>query len=252
MADPPVRPGCEPFSFAGGPIGVLMVHGFTGSPASMRPIGEWLSSQGVSVVGVRLPGHGTDVEDLRTCRWTEWVDRAANGLDSLRERCRTVVTFGQSMGASVVLSLVTQRPHEVDGIALTNPYVFDRRLLAVPVGRRLLRNVRGIANDIAKPGQDERGYDVMPVPAIVEMASMMKLVRASLPQIRQPIVVFRSGTDHVVPRSNAEMVLERIGSERRELVRCPNSYHVVTLDHDAPLVRERILSFARELDGAKG
>jgi carboxylesterase len=251
VTQPSVRPGCEPFSFPGGSIGVLMVHGFTGSPASMRPIGEGLAAEGLSVEGVRLPGHGTDVEDLRSRRWTEWVDAAATGLDALRERGRTVVAFGQSMGASVVLSLVASRPHEVDGIALTNPYVFDRRLLAVPIGSRFLKNVKGISNDIAKPGVDEQGDTVMPVPAIAQMSAMMKHVRAALPEIRQPIVVFRSGTDHVVPRSNAEKVLARIGSERRELVLCPNSFHVVTLDHDAPLVQERVLAFARELDGAK-
>lgn len=229
-----------------------MVHGFTGSPASMRPIGEWLASQGLSVEGVRLPGHGTNVEDLRTRRWTEWVDEAAVGLERLRERSRTAVAFGQSAGASIVLALVASRPHDVDGIALANPYVFDARLLAVPVGRRLVRNWKGIANDIAKPGRDENADDVMPVEAIAEMAEMMRFVRSTLPEIRHPVVVFRSGTDHVIPRSNATKVLERIGSGRKELVRCPNSFHVVTLDHDAPLVQERVLAFGRELDAEKG
>jgi carboxylesterase len=251
VTEPQVRPGCEPFSFGGGPVGVLMVHGFTGSPASMRPIGEWLASNGVAVEGVRLPGHGTSVDDLRTRTWTEWVDIATAGLSSLRERCRTVVTMGQSMGASVVLSVVASRPHDVDGIVLTNPYVFDRRLLAVPIGSRFLNNVNGVSGDIAKPDQDEKADTVMPVPAIAQMAAMMKHVRAALPRIRQPIVVFRSERDHVVPRSNAEKVLGRIGSERRELVLCPNSYHVVTLDFDAPLVQERVLRFATELDAAK-
>lgn len=251
MPEPLVRLGCEPFSFPGGPVGVLMVHGFTGSPASMRPIGDGLASGGLSVEGVRLPGHGTDVEDLRSRRWTEWVDAAAAGLDVLRERCRTVVAFGQSMGGAIVLSLAASRPYEVDGIALTNPYVFDRRLLAVPIGSRFLKDVKGVANDIARPGVDERGDSVMPVPAIAQMAALLKHVRTALPGIRQPIVVFRSGTDHVIPRSNAQKLLERIGSARRELVPCPNSYHVVTLDHDAPLVQERVLAFARELDGAK-
>lgn len=251
MTERQIRPGCEPFSFTGGPVGVLMVHGFTGSPASMRPIGEGLASEGLSVEGIRLPGHGTDVEDLRSRRWTEWVDAAGAGLDALRERCRTIVTFGQSMGASVVLSLAASRPHEVDGIALTNPYVFDRRLLAVPIGSRFLKDVKGIANDVAKPGADEHGDTVMPVPAIAQMAAMLKHVRAALPEIRQPIVVFGSRTDHVIPRSNAERVLERIGSERRELVLCPNSYHVVTLDYDGPLVQELVLAFARELDDAR-
>jgi carboxylesterase len=251
VTEPQIRPGCEPFSFGGGAIGVLMVHGFTGSPASMRPIGEWLVSNGLAVEGVRLPGHGTSVEDLRTSTWTGWVDAATAGLAALRERCRTVVAMGQSMGASVVLSVVAVRPHDVDGIALTNPYVFDRRLLAVPIGSRFLKNVNGISGDIAKPGQDELGDTVMPVPAIAEMAAMMKHVRGALPEIHQPIVVFRSEQDHVIPRSNAEKVLGRIGSERRELVLCPNSYHVVTLDFDAPLVQERVLRFARDLDAAK-
>ena len=252
MSEPQVRPGCEPFSLAGGPVGVLMVHGFSGSPASMRPIGEWLGAQGLSVEGVRLPGHGTDVEDLRRRRWTEWVDEAARGLGALSERCRTVVAFGQSGGGSVVLALVASRPHDVDGIALTNPYVFDARLLAIPVGRRVLRDWKGVANDIAKPGQDEHGYARTPVAGLAELSELMRFVRSVLPEIRQPIVVFRSGTDHVIPRSNAAKVLGRIGSERKQLVPCPNSYHVVTLDHDAPLVRERVLAFANELDAGRG
>jgi carboxylesterase len=228
-----------------------MVHGFTGSPSSMRPIGEWLSAQGLSVEGVRLPGHGTDIEDLRSRRWTEWVDEAARGLAALRDRCRTVVALGQSGGASVVLALVASRPHEVEGIALTNPYVFDTRLLAVPVGRHVLRDWRGIANDIAKPAQDEHGYERTPVAALAELSELMRFVRSVLPEIHQPVVVFRSGTDHVIPRSNAKKVLERIGSRRKQLVDCPNSYHVVTLDHDAPLVRDRVLAFANDLDDEK-
>jgi carboxylesterase len=251
VSEPPVRPGCEPFSLAGGPVGVLMVHGFTGSPASMRPIGEWLAAQGLSVEGVRLPGHGTDIEDLRRRRWTEWVDEAARGLAALRERSRTVVAFGQSGGASIVLALVASRPHDVDGVALTNPYVFDARLLAVPVGRRVLRDWWGVGNDIAKAGQDEHAYERMPVAGLAELSEAMRFVRAVLSEIRQPIVVFRSGTDHVIPRSNATKVLERIGSERKQLVPCPNSYHVLPLDHDAPLVRERVLAFANALDAEK-
>jgi carboxylesterase len=235
----------------GGPIGVLMVHGFTGSPASMRPIGEWLAGHGLSVEGVRLPGHGTDVEDLRSRRWTEWVDVAARGLEALRARCRTVVVFAQSMGGSVALALTASRPHDVDGLALANPYVFDARHALIPVGRLVLRNVKGVGNDIAKPGVDENADERMPVAAVAEMAAMMRFVRSILPSIHQPVVVFRSATDHVIPASNARKLLDRIGSKRSELVPCPRSFHVVTLDHDAPLVRERVLSFARELDAAK-
>jgi carboxylesterase len=229
-----------------------MVHGFTGSPASMRPVGEWLAGRGLSVVGVRLPGHGTDLDDLRARRWTEWVEGAAAGLEVLRERCRTVVAFGQSMGGSVVLATAASHPRGVDGIALANPYVFDVRLRLLPAARRFVRNLKGIANDIAKPGEDENADEAMPVEAVAEMAAMMRVVRASLPSLRQPVLIFRSGADHVIPRSNAERVLARIGSDRKELIACPRSYHVVTLDHDAPLVRERLLAFANDLDVGQG
>lgn len=248
---PTIRPGAEPFSLGDGAIGILMIHGFTGSPASMRPVGQWLAEQGLRVEGVRLPGHGTDVEDLRTRRWTEWVTEAARGLDALRERCRTVVVFAQSMGASVALHLAASQPGDVDGLALANPYVFDARHLVIPVGRLFLRQVKGVANDIAEPGQEENADPVMPVAAIAQMAEMMRHVRRELSSIRQPVVIFASGADHVIPPANPRKVLERIGSDRKELVACPNSFHVVTLDRDAPLVRERILAFAQALDAER-
>lgn len=253
MSSTAVRPGAESFSLGFGPAGVLLVHGFTGSPGSTRPIGEWLASQGLAVEGVRLPGHGIGLGALRDSRWTEWTDEAAAGVEALRRRCRTVVAFGQSMGASVVLHVAAIRPREIDGIALANPYVFDLRHLAIPLVGRLLRSrdLSGVANDIAKSGEDENADERMPVPAIVEMAAMMRLVRRELPEIRQPVVVFRSDVDHVVPSSTARRLLRRIGSARKELVACPRSFHVVSLDHDAPLVRERVLAFARALDAER-
>jgi carboxylesterase len=250
-AEPTVRPGAEPFSLGDGPIGVVMIHGFTGSPASMRPVGEWLAQHGVHVEGIRLPGHGTDLADLRSRRWSEWVGAAEQGLDALRARCRTVIAFGQSMGGSVALHLAATRRGDVDGLALANPYVFDARHLVIPVGRLFLREVTGVANDVSIPGVDENADARMPVPAIAQMAAMMRVVRRELPTIRQPLVLFRSVHDHVIPRGGPGKILARIGSERTELVECPESFHVVTLDRDAPLVRERLLAFARDIDGAR-
>jgi carboxylesterase len=246
-----VRPGAEPFSLGEGTVGILMIHGLTGSPASMRPIGEWLAEQGCAVEGVRLPGHGTTLDDLRAVRWSDWVDEATRCLGALAGRARTIVVFGQSMGGAVAVVVAAARPHQVHGLALANPYLFDVRHALAPIVRWYPRDLRGVANDIAKPGQDENADEAIPVPAAIEMAALTKVARSELPGVRQPVVVFRSGDDHVIPRSNARKTLRRIGSIRAELVECPRSYHVVTLDHDAPLVRERVLAFARELDAAR-
>jgi len=249
--DPRIRPGAEPFSLGDGHVGMLMIHGFTGSPASMRPIGEWLAERHVRVEGVRLPGHGTDLDDLRARGWSEWVEAAAAGLRSLRTDCRTVVAFGQSMGGAIALHLAATRAGEVDAIALANPYVFDIRHAVIPVGRLVLREVNGVANDISITGVEENADARMPVPAIAQMAAMLRLVRRELSAIRQPVVLFRSANDHVIPRGGPAKVLARLGSVRKQLVECPSSFHVVTLDRDAPLVRERLLAFAREIDAAR-
>jgi carboxylesterase len=92
------------------------------------------------------------------------------------------------MRGALVLSLAASRPLEVDGSRSRTPYVFDRRLLAVPIGSRFLKDVKGVANDVARPGVDERGDSMMPVPAIAQMAAILKHVRTAPPEIRQPIV----------------------------------------------------------------
>jgi carboxylesterase len=245
---PAIRQGCEPFLFDGGPIGILMVHGFTGSPASMRPMGAWFADQGLSIIGVRLPGHGTTVNDLRHRPWTEWFREVDAGLTQLRARCSTSVVFGQSMAASLAVHLAARRQDDVDGLVLASPYLFDPRHAFLPIGRWFVRSIKGFGEgDINKPGQNELAYDRLPVPAIVTMAALMKRARAELSAIRVPTLVFAPGADHTIPRSNPRRVIDALGSPRKELIECPASYHVITLDNDAPMVRERVLTFAREL-----
>lgn len=248
MIEPKVQPGCEAFAFEGGPAGIVLVHGFTGSPASMRPMGRWLAEQGLAVAGIRLPGHGTSVEDLRRREWTEWVDEVEAAATVMRSRCRTVVVLGQSMGGALAIHLAATNPGAVDGLVLCSPYVFDVRLMAVPLGRLVLKQVKGIGNDIARPGQDEKAYDVLPVEGIVTMFRLLQSARVQLQRVKAPALVFEPGADHTIPRSNPRKVYEALGSARKELIACPRSFHVITLDHDAEMVRERVRAFALELD----
>lgn len=245
MSDPSVRPGAEAFRFDGGPDGVLLIHGFTGSPASLRPLGEWLASRGIEALGVRLPGHGTRVEDLRRTTWADWAAEAHRGLDLLLASCERVTVVAQSMGGALALHLAANRPVDVAGLALLNPYVRDPRLAIAPVARLFLRNVKGVGNDIRKPGQDEVAYDRMPVPAVAGMRRLLATTRRELPRVAAPLLVFRSAQDHAIPRGNPEFVMMHAGSPEKELIECPNSFHVISLDLDAEMVRERILAFIR-------
>lgn len=243
-----MAPGAEPFAADGGPAGILLIHGFTGSPASLRPFAERYAGLGLSVRLPRLPGHGTTPEDLARRRWPEWVGEVERAFAELRARCERVVVLGQSFGAALAVHLAAERP--VDGLALLSPYLYDARLVALPVGRLVLRRVRGVGDDIARSGVTELAYPQIPVAALAQVAAFLRIARRQLPRVRAPALVFRPGADHVVPRSNPERVFRTLGSPCKELVECPRSYHVISLDHDAEAVRERVLELLSPPPGA--
>ena len=243
-----VRPGAEPFSADGGSVGVLLSHGFTGSPASMRPWGEYLADQGFSVRVPRLPGHGTTWKDMNTTRWEQWYGELDAALTELTGRCDQVVVGGLSMGGALALRLTQQRPADVAAVMVVNPAIsstrFDVKL--VPALQWIIPSMPGIGNDIKKPGADEIGYDRTPLKALASMMSMWSGIRADLGSITAPLLYFRSAEDHVVDDSSTPLIMDGVGSTVRELVTLEESYHVATIDNDAPLIFERSAAFIRE------
>lgn len=245
-----VLPGSEPFLHEGGPTGVLLVHGFTGNPVSLREWGADLAGRGFAVDCPRLPGHGTSWRDMVTRTAAEWVEEADAGLSRMRDSCDDVVVAALSFGGSIALDLAARRREEIRGLVLVNPWVRDRRLAIVPLARFVLRTVPGTGNDIKKAGGDERAYDRIPVRSIGEASRMMKRAQAQLPRVTTPILVFQSAEDHTIPRDNGRYVLDKVGSTDKELVTLSDSYHVATMDNDAPLIFERSAAFIERLTGS--
>ncbi len=243
-------PGAEPFRRDGGPLGALVLHGFTGSPASTRPMAVWLAEQGLSVIAPRLPGHGTHWEDLARTTWTDWEAVAAGALADLSSRCADVCVVGVSMGGALALHLAATHPDDVRCVAVVNAYIHDPRLALAPVLRAFARTKRLKTNDINKPGQDEVAYDRAPTATLPSLGELLKTAESELPQVRQPLLVFSSPQDHLVKPANSELIMRMAGSSDKELVPLMNSFHVATLDHDAELIRGRVLAFARAHAGA--
>jgi carboxylesterase len=239
-------PGAEPYFADGGPVGVLVAHGFTGCPQSMRPWAEHLAAAGYTVSLPRLPGHGTRWEDLQQTRWPDWYGEVETAFTALRSRCDQVFLMGLSMGGTLSLRLAEQRPGEVAGLVLVNPSVMmkDPRLIVMPILRRIMATQPGIASDIKKPGVTELAYDRVPLQALASLIHLWKQVRADLGQVTAPVLMLRSTIDHVVQPINGETL-------RKEL-RCPleerlleNSYHVATLDNDGPIIFASSVEFVR-------
>lgn len=245
-------PGAEPFAADGGRTGVLLSHGFTGSPASMRPWARHFADAGHTVRVPLLPGHGTTWRDLNSSRWTDWYGELDSALTGLRAMCDHVIVAGLSMGGCLALRLAQQRPDDIDALVLVNPAVnvkrFDIKL--VPLLQWVVPSMPGIGNDIKMPGQDEVGYDRTPLKALASQLTMWKDVRTNLAAVTQPLLLMRSDDDHVVDETSMAIILAGVSSTVKEVVALKNSFHVATLDHDAPLIFDRTDGFIAQHLGA--
>ncbi|MDQ1708803.1 MAG: carboxylesterase [Frankiaceae bacterium] len=243
-----VVPGAEAFSFEGGAVGVLLVHGFTGSPASLRPWGEYLAAEGLTVVCPRLPGHGTRWQDMDRTTWQDWYGEVERAFEDLRRRTEHVFVMGLSMGGTLTLRLAEQHTDEIAGLVLVNPSILTENKImpALPVVKLVLRSVKSIANDIRKEGADEIAYPRTPLRALSSLVRLWRLTLADLGKVTMPVLYFRSAEDHVVEASNHHTIQSKLGSTDVTEVVLHESYHVATLDHDAPAIFAGSADFVRQ------
>ena len=245
----PVIPGAEPISHDGGRVGVVLSHGFTGSPAALRPWAEHLTAAGHTVRVPRLPGHGTTWQEMNRTRWQDWYAAVDAAFRELHEACDVVVVGGLSMGGTLATRLAQEHGPRVRGLMLVNPAykLDDIRLRALPVLQTVLPSLPGIGNDIKQAGQDELCYDRVPLKALWSQTKLWSTVVRDLPEVTQPVIVWHSVEDHVVPTSSSELLLSRISSQDVTEHILHDSYHVATLDHDAPRIFEQSVAFIERL-----
>jgi carboxylesterase len=240
-----IMPGCEPFSSSGGPLGVLVLHGFTGNPASMRSIAERCARAGYSVELPRLPGHGTTVQDMITTDWADWSGAALAAYDALAERCEQVAVVGLSMGGGLTAFVAEQRPSVV-GCVFINPLVkspgpeMEEGLAqAIEAG---MESIESIGSDIKQEGVTEASYEATPLVCVASLFAGVKDVEANLSKIVAPSLLLSSREDHVVTSDNGDTIVEH-SSGPVERIWLEESYHVATMDNDKELLESATMEF---------
>jgi carboxylesterase len=215
----------------------------------MKPWGMALAEQGWTVRVPRLPGHGTTWQEANLTTWEDWYGEAERNFQELRARCDKVFVMGLSVGGTLSLRLAEVHGDDVAGIVAINPAVHseNKLLLLLPVLSRVMAGFPGIVNDIAKPGQDEVGYDKLPLKAVRSLTEFWKITKDALPSIRQPLLVLHSAVDHVIEPSNSEHILASVSSADKTEVLLTESYHVATLDYDAEVIVRDSIAFVRRL-----
>ncbi|MFW5417283.1 alpha/beta fold hydrolase [Nocardiopsis sp. CNT-189] len=244
----PLLPGAEPLSRTGGPTGVLLCHGFTGSPRSMRPWAEHLAGAGLTVELPLLPGHGTTWQEMNLTGSAQWLAAVEAALLDLRDRCDEVFVMGLSMGGCLALRLAQLHPGAVAGAVLVNPSLAleNPLLLAAPLLKHVLPSTKGLADDIKRPGVREGGYDRVPTAAAATLPALWRATRRGMASVQAPVLVYRSPEDHVIGPQSLRILTSRAVCAEVTVRSLDNSYHVATLDNDAAVIFEESLGFVRE------
>jgi carboxylesterase len=245
-------PDAEPFSADGGRIGVVVSHGFTGTPASLRPWAQHLAEAGYSVRLPLLPGHGGSWRDTNRSRWPQWYEAVEASYRELASRCDTVFGMGLSMGGTLVTRLAELHPDGIAGLVLVNPAFGTRRVDAkfAPYISWAVKSRPAIGGDIKKPGVAEPAGDRTPVVAFASLLKLWKLTVADLPKVRAPILMYRSRQDHVVDDLSSQLLKAGAVNTTVREVMLEDSYHVATLDNDAPQIFAGSVDFVESLTGA--
>ncbi len=243
-----IMPGAEPISIDGSDVGVVLCHGYPSTPQSMRGWAEHLAAAGYTVRVPLLPGMGTQWKDLNSTGWQDWYGVIDLAYQQLERRCSTIVAAGLSMGGLLATKLAEDKPN-LAGLVVVNPiYAHTNPTLRVlPLLRHFVPSLGGIAGDIKKPGVVELAYDRNPLQAMYSQTKLWKIVVEDLPQLRLPVLLLTSRTDHVVPPVSWQTFLKHVGSQDVTQIYLDNSYHVATLDNDAALVFDESVRFIERL-----
>jgi carboxylesterase len=244
-------PKGEPFLLQGSRSGCLLIHGFTGAPDEMLPLGKHLSSlHHHTVLGIRLAGHATRMKDLNRTRWEDWAASVEDGLHLLRGMADQVFLLGHSMGG--VLALYAAANYQVDGvIAMSTPYQL-RKDWRLPIAEYLSPFIPSIAKGSPEWEQQhaanqEPSYLRYPTRAIAEMRDLLAAMRNALPDITAPTLMMHSKEDRSAPFENLEQISSHLGNQRKESLAIEKGGHMIVLNEASALVFQSAAHFIEKL-----
>ena len=252
----------EPFSLGGGDVACLLLHGLTGSPAEVRPVGEALAKAGFRAVGPLLPGHGTTPRDLMRVGRADMLAAAADALRSLGG-ARRIFACGLSMGALLSVELCARVAARdgapaITAIALLASAVRMARLSRVfteVIGRLptlpiiLGKGARDIA--VAAAGGDEPAkpsdgsYQAIPWNWGRELRLLGEETMADARRVQVPALLLHGSLDRTASPAGSRMLRDALGGPAK-VVLFPRSGHVLPLDEEGPQVAQAIVEFFQE------
>jgi carboxylesterase len=247
---PQLLRGAGSYFFEGSPVGCLLVHGMGSTPYQVRSLGEYLAWQGLTVLGIRLPGHGTTLDDLEQTTAQQWLIAIDNGINQLQQTCSHIFVIGNSLGGVLALAIAARRGQDLAGIVTISTPVSATPLIGLledpSVPDRFVRP------DIAEvlcsdPRVGTFQYPQQSKKVLAAAYKVFKQNQALLSQIHIPVLVIISRKDRTVPLENAHYLIEHVSSTDTTLVTLNDSAHLPTLDYDKERVQVACLTFIERI-----
>ncbi|MFC7374307.1 alpha/beta hydrolase [Brachybacterium sp. GCM10030267] len=238
--------------------GLLLCHGFTGTPQSLRPWAEDHAARGWAVDLPLLPGHGTSWQDLAGRSWRDWYGHVREVALTLSHQHGPIAVGGLSMGGALALALAEDpmlRGRLAAVVAVNPGIALPATAAAAGLISPVVRTLPGIGSDIAREGGAEEAYDRMPVRAVAEVRRLFARTRRELDAVEIPLLLATSPADRTVPAADSDLIAARVSGSVQRLA-TTRSRHLVPLDLDADLLFETSARFLdahvpRPLDGAR-
>ncbi|MFX0211168.1 MAG: alpha/beta hydrolase [Candidatus Hodarchaeota archaeon] len=229
-------------------IGVLLVHGFTASPTEMLPLGKYLHNKGYSIYGVCLAGHGTYYTDLQKYGWKDWFKSVTDGFFLLKEYCKTIIPIGISMGALLCLNLL--QSHKVDEIPkiilLSPPFRLKSRLASLtPLLKYFIKfTYKGDKTLQYFLKHNLYSYLYRPTSSVAQFLKLQRTISKSMKMLTIPTMIAYGEMDDMISIPTVESMATRIKSTTKvEILKLPNSGHILTVEPDAEQLFDAISSF---------
>ncbi len=251
-----LQKGAEPFLLKGGDIGVVLIHGFSGSPYQYKELSNSLSKKGYTVYAPLLPGHGTVSEKLMLVKWQDYFEKVNQDVEFLSNICNKVFVIGNSFGGN--LALATSKNSNVEGIVVVGTpmilkrYKFYRILLTIVNEFKITIRSVVYVHKLDKYAkrinliEDRVGYNSLPLLSIYHFIKAQKYSKTLLCKIKKPILIINSKTDLGVPVESAKYIYDTVKSQKKKIMLVEDSYHNVFLDKGKHKVTKEIIKFIEE------
>lgn len=248
--------GAEPFFIdKKSKVGILLLHGFTGTPYQFKELGRYLANKGLTVYAPLIAGHGTSPEDLINTTTEDWQKSVREAYNRLEKRTQRIVIVGNSFGGNLALYIAGQNPGSLAGVVSLGTPVHLRfhkfiklRLFLYGWAKKYYRKPKRVYKIDYTDMIDEITYPVIPVKSLREFLKFLKKETIpNLNKVKAPALIMHANIDPVVSPESASYIYEHLGSSYKKIYWFDSGEHVVTNDARRQELYQRAYNFIREL-----